>query len=181
MEQEISFSALLRRIRKAYHYNCTQAEIAEKFGYSEETIRSWELGRRFPAHHEIARLAQLMELDLQEVQDAIQVGHVHLQVNSVLKKKSLANRDLTAVNSPLFLESTQESDAMNKQRRELLRLLSTTGVALALPQDEFANADILKRLAKALKKPNRVDQTTRSCTGEPAGFPKPGRPNVSST
>jgi hypothetical protein len=45
MEQEISFSALLRRFRKAYHYNCTQAEIAEKFGYSEETIRSWELGR----------------------------------------------------------------------------------------------------------------------------------------
>src|SRR5712692_2254617 len=74
MEQEISFSALLRRFRKAYQYNCTQAEIAEKFGYSEETIRSWELGRRFPAHDEIPRLARLMGLDADEVQYAIQIG-----------------------------------------------------------------------------------------------------------
>ncbi len=90
MEQEISFSALLRRFRKAYHYNCTQAEIAEKFGYSEETIRSWELGRRFPAHDEIPRLARLMELDSEEIKQAIQIGRFH----KCFRKENPSQNDL---------------------------------------------------------------------------------------
>ena len=135
MEQETSFGKLLRRYRKSYGYYCTQAEIAERFGYSKETISSWEQGRRFPAHHEIARLAQLMGLEIQEVQDAIQVGHVRLHVNNAPEKTFLLHDDLSLANSPLFLESEQESDTMNKQRRELLRLLSTVGTAFALPLD----------------------------------------------
>lgn len=140
MGQGTSFGELLRRYRKTYQYNCTQAEIAELFGYSKETISSWEQGRRFPAHHEIARLAQLMGLDAQEVRDAIQIGHVRVHVDRELDKTPLAHDDLSIARSPLFLESEQESDAMNKQRRELLRLLSTSGIALALPLNDVLGA-----------------------------------------
>ena len=136
MEQGMSFGELLRRYRKAYKYQCTQAEIAERFGYSKETISSWEQGRRFPAQHELARLAQLMELEIREVEDAIRVGHVHLHLNSVPEKTVLAH-DLPMATSPLFLGSEQESDAMNKQRRELLRLLSTAGALFVLPHDNI--------------------------------------------
>ncbi|MGH2495328.1 MAG: helix-turn-helix domain-containing protein [Ktedonobacteraceae bacterium] len=136
MEQETSFGELLRHYRKSYRYNCTQAEIAARFGYSKETISSWEQGRRFPAYHEVTRLAQLMGLNLQEVKDAIQVGHVRLYLNSVPEKTFLAHGDFSIANGPLFLESEQESDAMNKQRRELLRLLSTAGALFVLPHDD---------------------------------------------
>jgi transcriptional regulator with XRE-family HTH domain len=136
MEQETSFGELLRRYRKAYKYNCSQAEIAERFGYSKETISSWEQGRRFPAHHEVTRLAQLMGLEPQEVQDAIQVGHVRLLLNSASEKTVLTYDDLSAANRPLFLESEQESDAMNKQRRELLLWLSAAGALLVLPHND---------------------------------------------
>ena len=135
MEQETSFGELLRRYRKAYKYHCTRAEIAENFGYSKETISSWEQGRRFPAHHELARLAQLMGLDLQEVIDAIRVGQVRLQVNTALQKSSPADAVLSETHNPLFGESKQESGIMNKQRRDLLRLLSTVGTMFVLPLD----------------------------------------------
>lgn len=135
MEQETSFGQLLRRYRKAYKYDCTQAEIAERLGYSKETISSWEQGRRFPAYHEVIRLAQLMGLDSQEVKDSIRVGHTRLHLNNALEKTSLANDDLSIATSPLFLESKQESGVMNKKRRDLLRLLSTAGAVLVLPLD----------------------------------------------
>src|SRR5579859_7633437 len=82
MEQETSFGELFRRYRKSYKYQCTQAEIAKRVGYSKETISSWEQGRRFPAHHEIPRLAQLMGVATQEVEDAIQVGYARLRLNT---------------------------------------------------------------------------------------------------
>ena len=72
MEQETNFGKLLKRYRKYYDY--TQAETAIKLGYSKETIRSWEQGRRFPTREEVARLAQLLELDAQEVKRSIQIG-----------------------------------------------------------------------------------------------------------
>ena len=83
MEQQTSFGALLRHFRKTYKYQCTQAEIAEKFGYSQETIRSWELGRRFPARDEVARLAELMKLDPDEIKRAIQVGRRHAHLDAL--------------------------------------------------------------------------------------------------
>lgn len=71
MELAISFGELLRRFRKYNDY--TQAEAAKRLGYSVETIKSWEQGRRFPIREEVARLADLMELDVQEVKRAIQL------------------------------------------------------------------------------------------------------------
>ncbi len=72
MKQETSFGDLLRHYRKYYDY--TQAEAAQKFGYSKETIRSWEQGRRFPNREEVVRLAHIMELDPQDVKHSIQIG-----------------------------------------------------------------------------------------------------------
>jgi transcriptional regulator with XRE-family HTH domain len=69
MESAISFGELLRRFRKYNDY--TQAETAQRLGYSEETIKSWEQGRRFPVREEVARLADLMELDEQTVKRSI--------------------------------------------------------------------------------------------------------------
>lgn len=74
MAQEISFGALFKQFRKAYKYNCTQAELAGQLDYSVETIRSWELGRRFPSDNDVPRLARLMGLDAETVQHAIQIG-----------------------------------------------------------------------------------------------------------
>ena len=70
MESATGFGELVRHFRKYNDY--TQAETAKRLGYSEETIKSWEQGRRFPAREEVARLAELMELDEQEVKHAIQ-------------------------------------------------------------------------------------------------------------
>jgi transcriptional regulator with XRE-family HTH domain len=77
MESAISFGELLKRFRKNYDY--TQAETAKQLGYSEETIKSWEQGRRFPAREEVARLAGLMELDVEEVKYSIRVGRGQAQ------------------------------------------------------------------------------------------------------
>ena len=62
-----------------------------------------------------------------------------------------------------IIEAAREvgSQDMDPLRRQLLeQIFALTGVAMALPQDELANVDILERLAKALKKPTRIDQTT---------------------
>lgn len=160
MEQKTSFGELFRRYRKSYQYHCTQAEIAKRVGYSKETISSWEQGRRFPAYHEIPRLAQLMGVATQEVEDAIQVGYARLRLQTASEQTVFTQGVFSAAESAQLPASEQESDAMDKQRRELLRLLSATGVMLTLPQDEFAHSEILERLAKALKRPTRVDQTT---------------------
>ena len=100
-----------------------------------------------------------MGVATQEVEDAIQVGYARLNTAS---EQTVFTQDVfSAAESAQLSAPEQESDAMDKQRRELLRLLSATGVMLALPQDEFAQADILERLAKALKRPARVSEGLR--------------------
>src|SRR5579871_5360208 len=112
MTQKISFGALFKQFRKAYKYNCTQAELAEKLGYSVETIRSWELGRRFPADDEVPRLAQIMELGPEEVRGAIQLGRVRLGSHSTFEKTALVHDDLSIADGVQFLESDQENGIM---------------------------------------------------------------------
>jgi len=84
MEQESSFEELLRRFRKSYDY--TQAEVAKRFGYAEETVRSWEQSRRFPARDEVERLAHLMELSPDEVKCAIRVGRARAKSDKIEPK-----------------------------------------------------------------------------------------------
>lgn len=81
MQQDITFGELFKHFRKAYDY--TQAEAAKQFGYSEETIKSWEQGRRFPSRDDIKRLASLMEIDQEEVKKAIKVGHSKAEAGKI--------------------------------------------------------------------------------------------------
>ncbi len=100
MELEISFAELLRRFRKNYDY--TQAETAKQLGYSEETIKSWEQGRRFPAREEVARLAKLMELDPQEVKRSIQIERGQTQLYKAPDKSILNNDRLLIIENELL-------------------------------------------------------------------------------
>ncbi len=118
MEQETSFGALLRRFRKAYKYYCTQAEIAELFEYSEETIRSWELSRRFPASDEIPRLARLMGLDVDEIRQAIQVGHAQAQPGKIVLGNNLHfSTEITL--SSFLINSVFNSDRLTFLENEI--------------------------------------------------------------
>lgn len=153
MTQKISFGALFKQFRKAYKYNCTQAELARKLDYSVETIRSWELGRRFPADDEVPRIAQIMGLGPEEVREAIQVGRVRLELSNASERTDLVRNHLSTADDVRFLESNQENDIMNKQRRELLRWLSTVGTVLALPLDID-----WRRLGASLTHPTYLDE-----------------------
>ena len=99
MESAISFGELVRRFRKYNDY--TQAETAKRLGYSEETIKSWEQGRRFPAREEVARLADLMEMDAQEVKHTIQIGR-----SRVHRKDHFTSRDFSKEESNFDLIDT---------------------------------------------------------------------------
>src|SRR5713226_6724214 len=100
MESAIIFGELLKRFRKDYDY--TQAETAKQPGYSEETIKSWEQGRRFPAREEVARLAKLMELDAQEVKRAIQLERSQTQLYKASDKRIFNDDRLAFIENELL-------------------------------------------------------------------------------
>ncbi len=119
MEQETSFGELLRRYRKSYGYHCTQAEIAERFGYSKETISSWEQGRRFPAHEEVPRFAQLIGLDPEEVKRAIQVGHMQAHPGKIASESDFLSSTRVDLSS-FLLTSLFNDDRLAFLENELL-------------------------------------------------------------
>ena len=100
MESTISFGELLKRFRKYHDY--TQAETAKHLGYSEETIKSWEQGRRFPAREEVARLAGLMKMDAQEVKRAIQLERSQTQLYKASDKPLFNHDRLVLIENELF-------------------------------------------------------------------------------
>lgn len=100
MESAISFGELVRRFRKYNDY--TQAETAKRLGYSEETIKSWEQGRRFPAREEVARLSDLMELDVLEVKRAIQLERGQTQLHKVFDKNIFNDDRLVFIENELL-------------------------------------------------------------------------------
>jgi transcriptional regulator with XRE-family HTH domain len=100
MESAISFGELLRHFRKYNDY--TQAETAKRLGYSEETIKSWEQGRRFPAREEVARLADLMELDAQEVKCTIQLERSQAQFYTASDKRIFNDDRLAFIENELL-------------------------------------------------------------------------------
>lgn len=68
-EAEPTFALLLRQYRK--YQGWTQAELAEEWSYSFETISAWERCKRFPARPEIPRVAQLLGVDVQELTEIV--------------------------------------------------------------------------------------------------------------
>ncbi|GHO93851.1 hypothetical protein KSF_038990 [Reticulibacter mediterranei] len=67
-EQE-EFAVLLRTYRKEMGW--TQSTLAEKWSYSFETVSAWERGKRFPARTEIARLAEFLDMEVEEVEEIV--------------------------------------------------------------------------------------------------------------
>jgi len=59
------FAACVRTYRKEQQW--TQSEMAEKWGYSFETISAWERRKRTPSRSELPRLAQLLGMEEQEL------------------------------------------------------------------------------------------------------------------
>jgi transcriptional regulator with XRE-family HTH domain len=45
----------------------TQAELAEEWGYSFETVSAWERGKRFPSRTETSRLAEFLDVEPREL------------------------------------------------------------------------------------------------------------------
>jgi transcriptional regulator with XRE-family HTH domain len=68
-EEGQTFAWVLRRYRKLQ--GLTQEELAEKWGYSFETISAWEREKRFPARTEIARLAHLLGIGVEELAEML--------------------------------------------------------------------------------------------------------------
>lgn len=58
---KLSFSDKLKRARKAA--NLTQKELAEKTGVSQNSINSYELGRRMPSNENLSKLSAFFETD----------------------------------------------------------------------------------------------------------------------
>ena len=55
------------RIRKARKGKMTQAELAEKIGVHEITIRRWELGERLPDTDSIQKISQVLGVSISEL------------------------------------------------------------------------------------------------------------------
>jgi len=64
-----NFSELLRTYRKSMRWK--QAELAERWSYSFETISAWERSKRIPGNQEVPRLAKLFEMDVEELKEII--------------------------------------------------------------------------------------------------------------
>lgn len=71
-ERRQTFGLLVREYRKAQGWS--QAMLSEQWGYSFETISAWERGKRFPGRLEVSRLAQMLEVDAQELVRIIHVS-----------------------------------------------------------------------------------------------------------
>lgn len=182
------FSVLLKNYRDSKWY--TQEEAGKYLGYSHETIKAWEGGKRFPRRKDLPRLAHLMGCDLQELEQIINADRLKASRLKVCRTTALANEASKAQDgTPALLVSqeygtisgtkkgtpgkrliplpdiseTQESGLqdMDAQRRKIVeQALEMTGAAMIAPLNELVNSDVLERLAIALKKPSCVDQTT---------------------
>ena len=61
--------SLGERIRKARKGNMTQAELAERVGVHEGTIRRWELGERIPDIIDLQKISQVLGVSINELLD----------------------------------------------------------------------------------------------------------------
>lgn len=57
------------RIRKARKGNMTQAELAERVGVHEGTIRRWELGERIPDIIDLQKISQVLGVPINDLLD----------------------------------------------------------------------------------------------------------------
>ena len=132
MRQATNFSMLLKLYRKDRGF--TQTEAARYLGYSVETIKAWEYGRRFPIREDIPRLAQLFNMNAQELEQVINTSRLDTYIRTLCDKTLLLEAGMEPQDNILTLPSTllqiipAQSDPFS--RRQTLALL--TGVPAAL-------------------------------------------------
>ena len=64
-KSQISFPAILRRLRKAKGW--TQGALADKVGVKKDTVSRWELGQTKPNPEQLKRLAEVLPASLEEL------------------------------------------------------------------------------------------------------------------
>jgi transcriptional regulator with XRE-family HTH domain len=74
------FSELLRTYRKDMGWK--QAELAERWSYSLETISSWERRKRIPGNQEIPRVAKLLQMEAEKLREIIRRSREQLNVGA---------------------------------------------------------------------------------------------------
>lgn len=104
MKQHPGFSEMLKLYRKQQGF--TQAEVAEKLGYSKETIKAWECGRRYPKSNEVARLAQILEIDPQILMRTINEGRTEDYIRKMYEQSQTQQ---IVVSSLCHAESNQSA------------------------------------------------------------------------
>jgi transcriptional regulator with XRE-family HTH domain len=62
MNEEKKINENLRRAR--IEHGWTQKDLANALGVAEATVRSWELGKRFPGSALLVRLSSLLEFKM---------------------------------------------------------------------------------------------------------------------
>lgn len=92
MNKKSGFSMLLKLYRKNNCY--TQVEAAKHLGYSSETIKAWECGKRFPIHEEFPRLAHLMGITPQELEQTINTSRLDAYIQKVGGETALVDEAL---------------------------------------------------------------------------------------
>ncbi len=112
MNTGMDFTAMLKAFRIEHGY--TQRDLGEYLGYSEETITAWECGRRRPAGENFARLARLLEINEQELADAIHKARLEVYLRK------------TPRTSVLLLDESVNND-MN--RRQAFQIFGAAGAA----------------------------------------------------
>lgn len=102
MKQRPGFPEMLKLYRKRLGF--TQAEAAQVLGYSKETIKAWECGRRYPKSNEIARLAQILEIDAPILARTINESRTENYIHKVCKQSQIQR---ITVSSVCYTESSQ--------------------------------------------------------------------------
>lgn len=113
-------AANLRRRRKALHL--TQSQLAEALGYSEKAISKWEGGKGLPPTAILPRLAQLLEVTLDELMTEPISGPLYLGIDGGGTKTDfvLANAEGSILRE-LRLGSSNPNDVGLASTKELLR------------------------------------------------------------
>src|SRR5579872_3000140 len=90
-----SFAELLKEHRT--NMGWTQKELARQWEYSSETVSAWERGKRNPGIQQIPRLAELLELHVDELAQHINLRHGVESEQEAQGTKAPAYRDIVTV------------------------------------------------------------------------------------
>ncbi|MGH2497798.1 MAG: helix-turn-helix domain-containing protein [Ktedonobacteraceae bacterium] len=104
MHKQNGFSMLLKLYRRNSSY--TQVEAGRTLGYSQETIKAWEGGKRFPLREDVSRIAHHMGIEAQELDQTINASRLENDIRKVRSKATLVDETIEAANGVPVLPSS---------------------------------------------------------------------------